>query len=180
MHVKKRLGIVWGAVALIALVAALATSPSARASTQPPVTARAVAASHAGVVPDTFITVIVLKNVLTGRCMDDSQAFGLRMIGCNGTLFQDWRVDAVNSIGIIRFQNEQTSACMVEVPGVGLKVAGCNPSALGQRWTHSGTISGTAKDIFFINEVNGGLLTDMNGPCTTAGTVPALDQEWNL
>ena len=33
----------------------------------------------------------LLKNQATGRCIDDSFAYGLRAFPCNGLTFQQWR-----------------------------------------------------------------------------------------
>jgi hypothetical protein len=43
--------------------------------------------AFAGQNPDGSVT---LRNVNTGRCIDDSSGYGLRSFGCNGLTYQDW------------------------------------------------------------------------------------------
>jgi hypothetical protein len=43
--------------------------------------------AFAGQNPDGSVT---LRNVNTGRCIDDSSGYGLRSYGCNGLTYQDW------------------------------------------------------------------------------------------
>lgn len=74
---------------------------------------------------------ILLKNVLTGDCIDDSRSHGLRAIGCHGGENQRWGVYRFTDDSI-RFRNVATNDC-IEERGGDLVGDTCSSGHL-QRW----------------------------------------------
>jgi len=73
---------------------------------------------------DTFYT---YQNKSTQLCMDDSDAFGLRDLGCNGLDYQAWEPALSTGFGNARNMfNENTSLCMDYSDAYGLRAIGCN------------------------------------------------------
>ncbi|WP_101256608.1 RICIN domain-containing protein [Streptomyces barkulensis] len=73
-----------------------------------------------------------LKNQGTGRCLDDSNSYGLRTYACNGSDYQKWRVRVWDD-GTRRFQNVLTGRCL-SYSGAGLKTYSCNTSKYQSWW----------------------------------------------
>ncbi|WP_420168598.1 RICIN domain-containing protein [Streptomyces violaceoruber] len=66
-----------------------------------------------------------IRNVNTGRCIDDSGAFGLREHPCNGLNYQRWELWR-NGNGTITFKNENTGRCIDDSGAFGLREHPCN------------------------------------------------------
>lgn len=70
-------------------------------------------------------------NNYTGSCLDDSDAFGLRTIPCNGTSFQKWNVHVWND-ATRELKNLATGRCLDD-NGIDLRTVACN-SMTYQSW----------------------------------------------
>ncbi|MFF2117381.1 actinohivin [Kitasatospora sp. NPDC058184] len=66
------------------------------------------------------------ENASTRRCMDDSQAYGLRPIGCNGGPYQQWTAPDWWTTG--KVVNSVTSNCLDDSLAYGLRAIPCNGS----------------------------------------------------
>jgi hypothetical protein len=66
----------------------------------------------------------VLKNVHTGRCIDDSSGYGLRSYGCNSLNYQQW-VEYAGPNGSYIYKNKNTGRC-IDDSSAGLRSYGCN------------------------------------------------------
>jgi hypothetical protein len=70
-----------------------------------------------------------LKNVSTGRCVDDSLTYGLRAVGCNGSLHQVWQSYVWSGHIEPSFINEDTARCIDDSLTYGLRVTDCNQTS---------------------------------------------------
>ncbi|MGV9340287.1 RICIN domain-containing protein [Streptomyces sp. NPDC003688] len=73
-----------------------------------------------------------IKSTVTGRCLDDSIAYGLRTFPCNGLAFQKfifWR----DPRGTYLLQNQATKRCLYDSPTRGIWAAACTGSS-NQHW----------------------------------------------
>ncbi|MEV7004322.1 RICIN domain-containing protein [Streptomyces sp. NPDC093982] len=75
----------------------------------------------------------VLKNQNTGRCVDDSWAYGLRAFTCNALNYQNFNWYR-QSDGTWVIQNQNTGRCIDDSLDYGLRAFGCNYLSY-QRWT---------------------------------------------
>lgn len=73
----------------------------------------------------------LIKNRFTGRCVDDSEAYGLRAIGCNGLNFQRWD-RRPSYFPNYHLANMNTGRCLDD-SSYGLRTFGCNGYGY-QRW----------------------------------------------
>ncbi|MEU5160901.1 RICIN domain-containing protein [Streptomyces sp. NPDC020875] len=88
-----------------------------------------------------------IKNLNTGRCIDDSGAFGLREHSCNGLNYQDWKIiSSLNNNWVLR--NDNTGRCIDDSGAFGLREHSCNGLNY-QRWELWRNSNGT---ITFKNE----------------------------
>ncbi|MFD4628656.1 RICIN domain-containing protein [Streptomyces sp. NPDC058284] len=104
---------------------------AAGASTPPtPSLGRDAVIVHAGAAhPD---STGAIKNLNTGRCIDDSGAYGLRAFGCNGLNYQYWAMTG-QSNGNWVLKNGNTGRCIDDSGAYGLRSFGCNGLNY-QRW----------------------------------------------
>lgn len=72
-----------------------------------------------------------LKNVQTGRCLDDSISQGLRANTCTPGYYQQWQRTIANG-----WQNMQTGRCLDDSISQGLRVVSCNGGTY-QSWSTS-------------------------------------------
>lgn len=102
--------------------------PQARADRRSPAAATG-ALSPTGVFPtgDYFF-----KNVETSRCVDDSQAYGLRAFTCNWSNYQKFQFWQKGN-GYYRIANYATSRCIDDSDAYGLRGFGCNAGPY-QEW----------------------------------------------
>lgn len=101
------------------------------------VTAGAVA--HA--VPARAATIVaVLQNENTKRCIDDSQAYGLRSYPCNGTNYQKWVLGYYGNGN--SYRNIATGRCIDDSQAYGLRSFPCNNLAY-QDWAVNTPASST-------------------------------------
>lgn len=79
------------------------------------------------------------QNQATFYCLDDSEAYGLRSIPCNGLSWQRWRFKILNppASGPISLQNLATQRCL-DKSEVGLRTLPCN-GLIYQRIGNPGT-----------------------------------------
>ncbi|MEU3375297.1 RICIN domain-containing protein [Streptomyces sp. NPDC006660] len=96
-----------------------------------------------------------LKNVNTGRCVDDSGAYGLRPFGCNGLNYQYWGLYG-QSNGNWVLKNGNTGRCIDDSGAYGLRSFGCNGLNY-QRWAIYYNGNGT---LTFQNENTGRCMDD--------------------
>lgn len=82
------------------------------------------------------------KNQATGRCLDDSQQYGLRPFGCNGLDYQLFQI--TGGAAII---NNHTGRCLDDSPQFHLRSFPCNGLQY-QRWT----VSSVGPNLVFINK----------------------------
>jgi hypothetical protein len=68
---------------------------------------------------------LTLQNQNTGRCVDDSYAYGLRAFGCNGMSYQKFWFYG-QSDGSYVLQNQNTGRCVDDSFDYGLRAFGCN------------------------------------------------------
>lgn len=81
----------------------------------PAATASAATVVPNTVVPNTYVSDgHVLSVALTGGCLDDSAAFGTRVIGCNGLQYQDWQ-ETVWDDGTFQLKNDNTNRCIEDL-----------------------------------------------------------------
>ncbi|WP_322620854.1 RICIN domain-containing protein [Streptomyces acidicola] len=73
-----------------------------------------------------------LKNTSYGLCLDDSNAYGLRMFPCNATPFQSWYVRRWND-GTIELKNQATGRCLDDSAAYHLRTFPCNATPY-QSW----------------------------------------------
>jgi hypothetical protein len=69
----------------------------------------------------------------TGRCMDESWAYGLRAMGCNGLTFQYFSFDATSVAGTYYIRSSETGRCVDDSLAYGLRTYACNGLDF-QRW----------------------------------------------
>ena len=67
-----------------------------------------------------------VKNVNTGRCIDDSFAYGLRSFGCNGLSYQVWQKLPNSTVTRWAIRNQNTGRCIDDSFAYGLRSFGCN------------------------------------------------------
>ncbi len=110
-----------GAVVLAVGIASLAAMGSA--------TAAPVSDSRSSGSPDAaqVRAGYTLRNANTGRCIDDSYAYGLRAFPCNGLTYQQW----YGSNGA--WKNVNTGRCIDDSTAYGLRAFPCNGLNY-QRW----------------------------------------------
>ncbi|MFD9003758.1 RICIN domain-containing protein [Streptomyces sp. NPDC059582] len=73
-----------------------------------------------------------IKSTVTGRCLDDSVAYGLRTFPCNGLAFQKftfWR----GPYGTYLLQNQATKRCLYDGLTSGIQARTCTGSS-NQHW----------------------------------------------
>jgi hypothetical protein len=123
VHVNRKLGVVFGAMALaITFVPALAASSSAVASVQPQAAAPAAVSNPHQLLSED-------ENL----CLDNvGNGVGLKLAPCIGAQNQEWGVNSVNGT-FFRFQNAQNEACLAERSNA-VVLAGCSPSSDVQQW----------------------------------------------
>ncbi|MGW7352998.1 RICIN domain-containing protein [Streptomyces sp. NPDC054784] len=73
-----------------------------------------------------------LQSRFSGKCLDDSAAYGLRMFDCNSETFQSWYVKRWND-GTIELRNQATGKCLDHSAAYGLRTFSCNSSRF-QSW----------------------------------------------
>ncbi|SHG81355.1 RICIN domain-containing protein [Streptoalloteichus hindustanus] len=73
------------------------------------------------------------RNQETGRCIDDSNAHGLRAFGCNNLDFQRFQV-TVWKDKTREFKNLNTNRCIDDSAAHGLRAFGCNKSRFQSWW----------------------------------------------
>ncbi|MFD3907063.1 RICIN domain-containing protein [Streptomyces californicus] len=95
-----------------------------------------------------------IRNVNTGRCIDDSGAFGLREHPCNGLNYQDWKVIPQSGNWVLK--NDNTGRCIDDSGAFGLREHPCN-NLNYQRWELWRNGNGT---ITFKNENTGRCIDD--------------------
>lgn len=66
-----------------------------------------------------------LQNYATGRCIDDSAAFGLRTFPCNGMTYQKWNLHWIRGLEYT-LQNVATGRCIDWSENRGLRAFPCN------------------------------------------------------
>ncbi|MFF4761080.1 ricin-type beta-trefoil lectin domain protein [Streptomyces sp. NPDC001292] len=74
-----------------------------------------------------------LKSVLKGTCIDDSDAYGLRLFPCNATPFQSWYIKTWND-GTIELKNQATGRCLDDSEAYGLRTFPCNATKFQSWW----------------------------------------------
>jgi hypothetical protein len=67
-----------------------------------------------------------LRNVATGRCMDDSLAYGLRANNCNNLDYQRFFITSNDGGGTWVLQNVHTGSCLDDSAAYGLRGYYCN------------------------------------------------------
>jgi hypothetical protein len=83
-----------------------------------------------------------LANFATGRCLDDSTAYGLRGFSCNNSSYQFWW-STQNSNGTWTLRNDYTGRCLDDSTAYGndvLRGYSCNGLAY-QQWTALGAFT---------------------------------------
>jgi hypothetical protein len=109
-------------IGVAALASLLAVPVSASAPSTP-------SAQHASITKavsaPTASSGVKIQNQNTGRCIDDSFAFGLRSFPCNGLSFQQWSVVGFQD-GTIHLVNENTGRCIDDSLAFGLRSFPCN------------------------------------------------------
>lgn len=83
-----------------------------------------------------------MRNQNTGRCIDDSQAYGLRAFPCNGLSYQGWHTISGHPG---QFQNQNTGRCIDDSLRYGLRAYPCNDGSYNsgyQYWYISGISAG--------------------------------------
>jgi hypothetical protein len=75
---------------------------------------------------------IEIRSLVDGQCLDDSDAFGTRMFGCNATPFQSWYPHTWND-GTIQLKNQATGRCLDYSHAYLLRTYTCNASTF-QSW----------------------------------------------
>lgn len=70
------------------------------------------------------VTTTIMPSSYGGRCLDDSFAYGLRVINCNGTNWQLWSVG--NPGPGYAMQNLATGRCVDDSSAYGLRAVPCN------------------------------------------------------
>lgn len=118
------------------MLATAALLPTANAQAVTP--AHAPAITHSAT-PKTPLPPVneVLRNLATGQCIDDSFAYGLRAISCNGLSYQVWAWTNFNGgYGRSPFQNQNTGRCMDDSFAYGLRHYDCNQSQY-QTWVRT-------------------------------------------
>ncbi|MFF4761081.1 RICIN domain-containing protein [Streptomyces sp. NPDC001292] len=73
-----------------------------------------------------------LKNQATGRCLDDSDAYGLRSYFCNASTFQSWKIRRWND-GTRELKSQATGRCVDDSDAYGLRAYPCNATPF-QSW----------------------------------------------
>ncbi|MEV5938615.1 RICIN domain-containing protein [Streptomyces sp. NPDC051994] len=114
-----------GALAAAAALAFAGTGTASAAT--PPVPAPLAHSTQLrpGAQPVHALDAGALRNLNTGRCIDDSFAYGLRAFGCNGLNYQRWEI-YYNGNGTLTFRNENTGRCIDDSGAYGLRSFGCN------------------------------------------------------
>ncbi|MCP2337437.1 RICIN domain-containing protein [Actinomadura rupiterrae] len=73
-----------------------------------------------------------LKSLGSGQCLDDSNAYGLRVFTCNATQYQSWWLHRWND-GTTQLKNQATGRCVDESPEFGVRSYPCNATVF-QSW----------------------------------------------
>jgi hypothetical protein len=68
-----------------------------------------------------------MHNYKTNDCVDDSDAYGLRAYGCNGTNYQFW--NAIADSNGTQLQNQATGQCLDDSITYGVRVFTCNSTS---------------------------------------------------
>lgn len=80
----------------------------------------------------------ILKNLATGRCLDDSGASQsadlLRGYPCNSSSWQAWRTIQIDSNSFEQLQNQATGRCLDWSPQYGLRGFTCYPESFDGGW----------------------------------------------
>ncbi|MGP2441194.1 RICIN domain-containing protein [Streptomyces sp. JW3] len=118
----------------VAALSSLALNPAAAAATADTDSTR----PRAQVVDSTLGTngaaaSYQLRNANTGRCIDDSFAYGLRAYPCNGLDFQKWNLN-----GGLEWRNVNTGRCIDDSIAYGLRAVPCNGLNFQQWWYDNG------------------------------------------
>lgn len=104
--------------------------------------------------------VYFMVNQGTKRCLDDSKAFGLRMFGCNGQTFQQWRLHGLNESGTAwTIENENTKSCVQGSSTGALFTLPCNGLSV-QAWWVGSFMSGDDPVAWFQNQKTNACLQD--------------------
>ncbi|MFF4791618.1 RICIN domain-containing protein [Streptomyces sp. NPDC001276] len=74
-----------------------------------------------------------IKHVMTGECLDDSNAYGLRKFPCNASKFQSWYIHRWND-GTIEVKNQATGRCLDDSNAYGTRTYPCNATEF-QSWS---------------------------------------------
>ncbi|WP_254069060.1 ricin-type beta-trefoil lectin domain protein [Streptomyces sp. TM32] len=80
---------------------------------------------HHGRLSNGTVYAYALQNQNTGRCVDDSFAYGLRAFGCNGLNYQRFNYYSQPD-GSWVLQNQNTGRCVDDSFAYGLRAFGCN------------------------------------------------------
>ncbi|WP_028661514.1 RICIN domain-containing protein [Saccharomonospora saliphila] len=119
----------------------------------------------------------VLENqALKTMCIDDSNAYGLRMVSCNGMDYQKWYIDASwpNPYTETFYQNVVTHRCLDD-SDYGLRVIACN-GTVWQTWDPHEWGDGTWR---LQNRATGRCLsTDHYGTVVARGCTTSEWQSW--
>lgn len=81
-----------------------------------------------------------MQNLETGRCVDDSSAYGLRAFPCNGMTYQFFASQLMASDVNMQkrtFQNVNTGACMDYSSPYGLRGFPCNGTQYQNWWVRN-------------------------------------------
>jgi hypothetical protein len=96
------------------------------------------------------------KNVETRNCLDDSDRFGLRMIGCNGESFQSWTGGPDGTL----FKNLNTGRCVTSSSSGVFPYASACQGSTGSRFQRWHEYYDENRQRHFQNEATTGCLDD--------------------
>jgi hypothetical protein len=115
---------------------------------------------------------VTMRNVNTGRCIDDSFGYGLRSYGCNGLSYQQWIFQGPTLV----LKNANTLRCMDDSSGYGLRSYGCNGLDY-QQWVE---YTGPNGSYIYKNKHTGRCIDDSSGyGLRSFGCNGLTYQDWN-
>lgn len=123
----------------------------------------------------------VLVNASTGRCLDDSVAYGLRTFVCNNQSFQQWRLHGLNEAGTLwTLTNLNTHRCVDDSVAYHLRSFGCNNQAFQRFWVGADSRTGTPIAWFQNQTTTGCMNDDPRVGLQSAGCDGRNTEKWEL